>query len=417
MASVITKGEQNLSLLTSLLPANERFYMWCYDQEGKLLGTSCPEEYRQTLDRALHILGAFEKMQAYGSDPKRTMPVIIGSAIDMQWAAVMDQGRTGSVVLLLGPVFYVSPDRNRILGALSSFSDRMDGRGFIRGFMQALPDLPVLSYAIFSRYAIMVHNTVNEQQLSITDLDRGLTDKDVQASPADVRDRSQIYRAEKAMLQMVREGNINYQGVFQNSAALSPGVPVHGKDPLRQARTSVIVFTSLVCRAAMEGGLSPEVAYSLGDSYIQACEDCRDSGELSALAHAMYHDFIHKVHQLHVSPGMSHAIQKCCDYIEMNLGARIRASDLAALVGYTEYYLTVKFKKETGMSVSSYVRAARVERAKLMLRSGDLSVKEIAEALAFNTPGYFIQNFREVTGLTPAEYRKKVREDKTDTQL
>lgn len=219
------------------------------------------------------------------------------------------------------------------------------------------------------------------------------------------------------MLQMVRDGDINYQRVFQNSVALSPGVPVRGKDPLRQTKTSVIVFTSLVCRAAMEGGLSPEIAYSLGDSYIQACEDCRDSGELSALAHAMYHDFIHKVHQLRVNPGMSHAIQKCCDYIELNLGSRIRAFDLAALVGYTEYYLTVKFKKETGMSVSSYVRAARVERAKLMLRSGDLSVKEIADALAFNTPGYFIQNFREVTGLTPAEYRRKVREEKTEKQL
>lgn len=52
-----------------------------------------------------------------------------------------------------------------------------------------------------------------------------------------------------------------------------------------------------------------------------------------------------------------------------------------------------------------------------MLRSGDLSVKEIAEALAFNTPGYFIQNFREVTGLTPAEYRRKVREEKTEKPL
>ena len=129
-------------------------------------------------------------------------------------------------------------------------------------------------------------------------------------SPADSRDRSQIYRAEKAMLQMVRDGDINYQRVFQNSVALSPGVPVRGKDPLRQTKTSVIVFTSLVCRAAMEGGLSPEIAYSLGDSYIQACEDCRDSGELNALAHAMYHDFIHKVHQ---APRKSrHVRQQLC---------------------------------------------------------------------------------------------------------
>ena len=50
----------------------------------------------------------------------------------------------------------------------------------------------------------------------------------------------------------------NYQAVLQRSIRLSPGVPVQGQDPLRQMKTSIIVFTTLVCRAAMEGGLSPE---------------------------------------------------------------------------------------------------------------------------------------------------------------
>ena len=47
---------------------------------------------------------------------------------------------------------------------------------------------------------------------------------------------------------------------------------MQSSDVLRQSKTSIIVFTSLVCRAAIEGGLSPEEAYSLGDSYIQTAE-------------------------------------------------------------------------------------------------------------------------------------------------
>ena len=147
----------------------------------------------------------------------------------------------------------------------------------------------------------------------------------------------------------------------------------------------------------------------MGDSYIQSAEDCRDSGELSALAHAMYHDFIYRVHHLRTNPDYSHAIQKCCDYIELSLERKIRTADLAALVGYTEYYLTEKFKKETGQSVSSYIRYARVERAKVLLESSDLSVRDIAERLAFNTVNYFIQCFRDTTGYTPAQYRRRFR--------
>ena len=110
---------------------------------------------------------------------------------------------------------------------------------------------------------------------------------------------------------------------------------------------------------------------------------------------------------MRTNPDYSHAIQKCCDYIELSLDRKIRTADLAALVGYTEYYLTEKFKKETGQSVSSYIRFVKVERAKILLETTDLSIKEIADQLAFNTVNYFIQSFREVTGYTPAQYRKR----------
>ena len=59
------------------------------------------------------------------------------------------------------------------------------------------------------------------------------------------------------MLQMVRTGDLNYKQALSNSMSISAGVPVQSSDVLRQSKTSIIVFTSLVCRAAIEGGLSP----------------------------------------------------------------------------------------------------------------------------------------------------------------
>ena len=240
-----------------------------------------------------------------------------------------------------------------------------------------------MSYAVFTRYTLMVHNMLTGQQLGLEVFDAGSPGQEnAPSGPRPGRDRSKIYLAERAMLQMVRNGDINYQGIFQNVVSGSPGVPVQGQDPLRQVKTSIIVFTSLVCRAAMEGGLSPEIAYPLGDSYIQSAEDCRDSGELSALAQTMYHDFIYRVHHLHVNPDYSHAIQKCCDYIQLSLDRKIRTEDLAALVGYTEYYLTEKFKKETGQSLSSYIRYAKVERAKVLLEHHRLLPRPVPQALS-----------------------------------
>ena len=121
----------------------------------------------------------------------------------------------------------------------------------------------------------------------------------------------------------------------------------------------------------------------------------------------MYDDFVRRVHKCRTNPHLSQQVQKCVDYIEMNLDKKIRAADIAALVGYTEYYLTHKFKEETGLSVTDYIKFAKIERAKVLLKSTDQTVQDIATALSFSTRNYFSRIFQEVTGQTPMEYREK----------
>ena len=406
----MTKGEQNLVLLQGLIPEGEKLYVWCFNRQGDYVASSCPEQEREVLEQSFAVFGGKEKLLHYAADPANTQPQIIGSPIGMQWALSYESERQRDLLFAIGPVFYTAPTERQLRTALSPYTRSLENAAWAARLIRLLPELPVLSYAIFTRYAIMVHNTLTDQQLGLDALRGDVRQPEQQFAESrdERRDRSKIYLAERAMLQMVRNGDINYSNVLQNIVPLSPGVPVQGADPLRQMKTSNIVFTTLVCRAAMEGGLSPEIAYPLGDSYIQAVEDCRDSGELSALAYSMYHDFIYRVHHLRCNPNYSHAIQKCCDYIELSLNRKIRIADLATLVGYTEYYLTEKFKKETGQSVNSYIRYVKVERAKVLLESTEMSVKELSESLAFNTVNYFIQCFRDTTGYTPAQYRKKV---------
>jgi hypothetical protein len=62
---------------------------------------------------------------------------------------------------------------------------------------------------------------------------------------------------------------------------------MQSSEPLRQAKTSVIVFISLCVRAAIEGGLMPEVAYSVGDSYIQSVENAQKPSEMVAISKVM----------------------------------------------------------------------------------------------------------------------------------
>ena len=53
-----------------------------------------------------------------------------------------------------------------------------------------------------------------------------------------------------------------------------------------------------------------------------------------------------------------------------------------------------------------YFTSLKIEKAKQLLRENELSVKEIADALAFDTPNYFSKTFKQLTGQTPSSYKK-----------
>ena len=58
-----------------------------------------------------------------------------------------------------------------------------------------------------------------------------------------------------------------------------------------------------------------------------------------------------------------------------------------------------------GVSVSAYIRNRKIDMAKNLLRFSDASMIEIANRLAFSSQSHFIQQFREVVGMTPKKYR------------
>lgn len=316
MASEMTRGEQNLVLFQSLIPTSEKLYVWCYDKEGGFIASSCPQEERTLLDQTFYIFGGLEKLTAYAGDAAKTYPEMIGSPIGMQWALSYESERNRGLIFVIGPVFYTPPDEKQIRNALIPYIRNPHRSSWSDSLCGLLGELSVMSYTVFIRYVLIIHNTLTGQQLDLQTLHKKIgSDLNRKASAASNHDRYKVYVSEKAMLDTVKRGDIDYMDALQNSMEMSSGVPLKGQEPLRQVKISIVVFTTLVCRAAMEGGLSPDIAYELGDSYIQAVEDCRDSGELNALAHAMYHDFVYRVHYLHSNPSYSHAIQKCCDYI------------------------------------------------------------------------------------------------------
>lgn len=218
-------------------------------------------------------------------------------------------------------------------------------------------------------------------------------------------DRHRTWMTEQALVHMVREGNLDYEKVLEQSSRVSDGVPVKVKNSLDQAKVSAVTLITLCVRAAINGGLTPDAAYTIGDNYIQQIMDCKSISESAQINHTMYDDFVHRVHKIRRNPSVSSRIQQCMDYLEMHTEDEVSIQQLATMTGYTEYYLSRKFKEETHCSINDYSKIVRIERAKVLLYTTNDSTAQIADRLHFCSGSYFAHEFRKFTGQTPAEYR------------
>ena len=126
MENGMTRAERNLILLQSLIPKNEKIYVWCCRPEGDLIATSCPEEDRPVLEEAFRRFEGLERLAQYAAQADKR-PVLLGSPIGMQWALSYEPDRNGALYFALGPVFYDAPRPDRLRRALQPYVDSRAG--------------------------------------------------------------------------------------------------------------------------------------------------------------------------------------------------------------------------------------------------------------------------------------------------
>lgn len=184
------------------------------------------------------------------------------------------------------------------------------------------------------------------------------------------------------------------------------------KDPLRDLKNLGIVLVTLASRAAIRGSLSPEISFSLSDSYIQQIEECKDLALVVPLAHKAEFQYAEMVHEIKekqkgiLKKQKNPRINKCKDFIFSHLHDRITLEDLAAEADCNPNYLSQLFKECEGISISGYILQEKINRAKNLLIYSDYSYIEIATYLGFSSQSHLGTQFKKHTGYTLRQYRE-----------
>lgn len=218
------------------------------------------------------------------------------------------------------------------------------------------------------------------------------------------------YSQELREIESIEQGDIE---AFNRSIAetYEGEIGILAKDPLRHHKNVAIGNITLASRAAVRGGVSAEFAFSMADSFIQQIEEIDDIAEVETYKRAAQRTYAKAVRDQKNEEKSNHnpLVEEVKNYIFNHLHDNIRIEDIANSLHVNADYLSHLFSKSEKVTIKRYILQEKITRSKNLLCYSDFSLQEIAFYLGFTTQSYFTKIFREMVGMTPGEYRKKLK--------
>lgn len=340
------------------------------------------------------------------------IPKNIPVFLSLNQQAVYARIPAGSGLFLLGPVSFSIPVEIRRQDTVPAFSSAFRALIPVCDFHEFMADVLLIANLFRSKCideeAILLENCINpqvRQDLEIRYMEHTFENQEIGKL-------HNPYDQEIREFSSIAKGDL--EGLRNSLSEDYPGeVGTLARTPLRQMKNRGIVVVALASRAAMKGGILPEVAYSLSDSYIQKIEDCDDIPTILHLFHSAEYRYAQMVfdHNERKSSqkvtGPNGYAEKCKTYIFSRLHEKIHVREIAKELNINANYLSEIFHKHEGMTVTDYIHTQKIKLAQNLLVYSRYTYSEIASYLGYSSQSHLGRRFKQHTGVTMYQYRNK----------
>jgi two-component system, response regulator YesN len=175
---------------------------------------------------------------------------------------------------------------------------------------------------------------------------------------------------------------------------------------LRSKKNSMIAICTLFTRAIIKGGVYPEVAFNLSDTFIREIENISDLEELKKFEYTMLTQFIRTLKKESDIKNYSRVVNLAIDYIYENILQELTLEIIAQHARVNPSYLSYRFKNEVGVTITEFINKKRIEESKYFLLHTETSISDIALLFRFCNQSYYTALFKKYNGLTPKVFRQ-----------
>lgn len=178
---------------------------------------------------------------------------------------------------------------------------------------------------------------------------------------------------------------------------------------IQQHKYLAVIDLYIFTQSAIKGGMDMQFALSLSDTYCLQIDSLNTVSDIQSLVHAAGKDYCERIRDLKKIPPCSAEVSLCCNYISRHLYESIHLKDLERLTFMNRRSLTIRFKKELGMTIPEYVLQQKLKESTYLLKTTNAKIGEISYLLRFASQSHFTEHFKKQYHMTPNEYRNSIK--------
>lgn len=216
------------------------------------------------------------------------------------------------------------------------------------------------------------------------------------------------YELENNFLQLVEKGDTeNVLNAFVNMGSNAINANRYLDAIYQNPSAASALVRTLARKAAEQGGASLIEIDAITRRAAQSAANTHSLNKIKEINLKTILELTEAVrrHKLHADK-YSPPIQKVVAHLHLNWSQEISLPYLAELASLSEAYLSKRFRREVGMTISQFVAQLRCSEAARLLKSTSSPVSQISSYVGYLDNNYFVKVFKNQYGVTPSEYRK-----------
>lgn len=263
--------------------------------------------------------------------------------------------------------------------------------------------LHTLCERIWKTTSYAVKDISKRYSLSDLPLSKSLLDTVPNDTLVSMKAMERRYAFENEMIRAVTLGHIHMESRFFSAFSSDP-FEKRLPDLLRNAKNYCIIMNTLLRKAAEQGGVHPLELDRVSSDFAAKIENLPSLAENTTLMCHMFRTYCRLVRD-HSLRQFSAAVKQTMLMIDTDLSVDLSPHRLAKSQELSLGHLCTLFKKETGKTLTEYIRERRMEYASYLLQTTDLQIQTVALHCGIMDVQYFSKLFKRQFGTSPSQHR------------